>query len=335
MCAGSGRGPRRRPPATPPFVRDPGASSLATAPGPGLEYIEKIPDPGGPATGETSHMPTNLKKLAYDHIRMNLFNGNLSPGMLLSAVALAKEYGMSQTPVREAISQLETEGLVEPLPRMGACVKWIDRRELEELFEIREILESGAHRQGGRAPSPTRLSRSSKGFVPSFAHRTSVRRRQAGNDFEAIAEKLLINDVAFHLTLFGAADDRRMRKIVADLHLMTHVLFRRQWDTPSLSVVTRHTLDVSRSFPDHACGEASRLRPPPVRRWAGAHASRPSVTFCSMSTTGPSVPMRRAWIRCGRTRLQRLIQQMVQSRRSGAGTAADDAVSSIFLGGTP
>ena len=89
-------------------------------------------------------MATNLKKLAYDHIRMNLFNGNLSPGMLLSPVTLAKEIGVSHTPVREAISQLESEGLVEQLPRVGARVKVIDRRELEELFDLREMLEGGA-----------------------------------------------------------------------------------------------------------------------------------------------------------------------------------------------
>src|SRR5271169_1260355 len=89
-------------------------------------------------------MLTNLKIHAYEHIRKRLLSGDLAPGASLSPALLAKEIGISHTPVREAISQLESEGLVERLPRLGARVRLIDRRELEELFELRETLEADA-----------------------------------------------------------------------------------------------------------------------------------------------------------------------------------------------
>ena len=161
--------------------------------------------------------------------------------------------------MREAISQLETEGLVEQLPRVGMRVKWIDRRELEELFEIREILESGA-----AAKAAERITDSAvvqlEGLCTQFLALARQFADAAESDFDALAERLLINDVAFHLTLFGAADNRRMRKIVADLHLMTH-LFRRQWDIPSLSVVTR----IAWTYRDHC-----RITRAVKRRDAGA-----------------------------------------------------------------
>jgi DNA-binding GntR family transcriptional regulator len=184
-------------------------------------------------------MSVNLKQRAYEHIRQNLLSGRYQPGSALSAISLAKEIGISQTPVREAISQLETEGLVEQIPRLGMRVKVIDRRELEELFEIRELLESGAAARAAERINGAgvhQLEELCRQFQ-ALAHQFRDIATQKG-DFEATAERLVVNDVAFHLTIFTAADNRRMRKIVADLHLMSH-LFRRQWDTPAVSVVSR------------------------------------------------------------------------------------------------
>jgi DNA-binding GntR family transcriptional regulator len=53
-------------------------------------------------------MSTNLKRIAYEYIRQNLLYGMLTPSTLLSPVLLAKQLGISYTPVRAAISQLES-----------------------------------------------------------------------------------------------------------------------------------------------------------------------------------------------------------------------------------
>ena len=254
----------------------------------------------------------NLKQRAYEHIRQNLLTGHYPPGSALSAVALAKEIGISQTPVREAISQLETEGLVEQLPRVGMRVKCIDRRELEELFEIRELLESGAAAKAAERISDATVVQL-EGLCAQFLALGRQFAKAPEGQFEAIAERIVINDVAFHLTLFGAADNRRMRKIVADLHLMAH-LFRRQWDTPSLRVVTR----IATTYRDHCrITRAVKRRDPAAAREAMAghmqRAKRYLLDVYDWAQRAGAQGVDSVWPE----HLQQLIQKMAEPPESG------------------
>ncbi len=79
-------------------------------------------------------------------MRQRIINGRLEPGALLSELALADEFGVSRTPVREALKQLQTEGLVDVRPRVGTFVTTPSRREISELFEMKELLEGAAAR---------------------------------------------------------------------------------------------------------------------------------------------------------------------------------------------
>ncbi len=83
-----------------------------------------------------------------------------SPGVNLSEIALAESFGVSRTPVREALKQLQTEGLVDIRPRVGTFVTTPSRREITELFEMKELLEGAAARllaHRGRVPELDRL----------------------------------------------------------------------------------------------------------------------------------------------------------------------------------
>jgi DNA-binding GntR family transcriptional regulator len=79
-------------------------------------------------------------------MRERIINGDVAAGAALSELALADEFGVSRTPVREALKQLQTEGLVEIRPRVGTFVTAPSRREITELFEIKELLEGAAAR---------------------------------------------------------------------------------------------------------------------------------------------------------------------------------------------
>ena len=83
-------------------------------------------------------MATTLKQRAYEYIRRQLLNGELSPGSRLCNRTLAEQIGMSFIPVREAISQLASEGLIEHRPRLGAFVLDPSREQIEELYDFRE-----------------------------------------------------------------------------------------------------------------------------------------------------------------------------------------------------
>ncbi|WP_188990005.1 GntR family transcriptional regulator [Saccharopolyspora thermophila] len=79
-------------------------------------------------------------------VRRGIIEGRHLPGQPLSEQALAAEYDVSRTPVREALKQLQIEGLVEIRPRVGTFVRSPSRREIVELFELKEMLEGMAAR---------------------------------------------------------------------------------------------------------------------------------------------------------------------------------------------
>jgi DNA-binding GntR family transcriptional regulator len=78
---------------------------------------------------------------AADEIRRRILAGELPAGVPLRQEALAVELGISRIPVREALLQLEAEGLVRIVPHRGAVVAEFSVREIEELFELRALLE--------------------------------------------------------------------------------------------------------------------------------------------------------------------------------------------------
>ncbi|MCG7206589.1 GntR family transcriptional regulator [Streptomyces arenae] len=95
-------------------------------------------------------------------MRRRIIKGEIEPGAPLSELALADEFGVSRTPVREALKQLQTEGLVEIRPRVGTFVTTPSRREITELFEMKELLEGAAARllaQRGRVAEIDALER--------------------------------------------------------------------------------------------------------------------------------------------------------------------------------
>lgn len=80
-------------------------------------------------------------------IRNEIIGGGMPPGSRLTMTALAVRYGVSVQPVREALQQLEGEGLVEMIPNAGARVRALDRDRLTHAHEIGEALETFLTRQ--------------------------------------------------------------------------------------------------------------------------------------------------------------------------------------------
>lgn len=78
---------------------------------------------------------------AADEIRRRILSGQYVDGYQLRQDALANELGISRIPLREALVQLESEGLVKILPHKGAIVSELSIEELTELFELRALLE--------------------------------------------------------------------------------------------------------------------------------------------------------------------------------------------------
>ncbi len=92
----------------------------------------------------TSHPP--VRERAYEYLKSAIFDGRFSPGERLTEESLAKQLGMSRTPIREALHKLESEGLITPLASRGFVASQDSREEVDELFEIRAVLEGYALR---------------------------------------------------------------------------------------------------------------------------------------------------------------------------------------------
>jgi DNA-binding GntR family transcriptional regulator len=102
----------------------------------------------------------SMQERVIAEMRRRIIDGEIAPGDSLSEIALAESFGVSRTPVREALKQLETEGLVEIRPRVGTFVTTPSRRQFIELFELKELLEGAAARMlahRGRVPELAQL----------------------------------------------------------------------------------------------------------------------------------------------------------------------------------
>ncbi|MCO4319074.1 GntR family transcriptional regulator [Phyllobacterium sp. 21LDTY02-6] len=90
--------------------------------------------------------PRSLKELVVDELRSRIIDNKIQLGAALSENALAADLGMSKTPVREALQQLQLEGLVEVLPQRGSFVFRIAAEQVEQISELRTVLELAACR---------------------------------------------------------------------------------------------------------------------------------------------------------------------------------------------
>ena len=83
----------------------------------------------------------SLRGRIYDQVRYDIINGRYQRGDNLVELKLAEEYGVSRTPIREALLQLEQEGLVSYEPNRGIIVQGISDQDIEDIYTIRKLIE--------------------------------------------------------------------------------------------------------------------------------------------------------------------------------------------------
>lgn len=145
-------------------------------------------------------------RFAYEQIKESILTGSLRPGDRLNTRILAERLGISEIPVREAIKQLEAEGLVVVVPHVGATVTAFSATDVLELYQILAILE----------PSVTALS------VPHFSEAALQRLVEVGKTMDAA---MAAGDVEaygrlnreFHFTIYSACPNRRLQALVHQL----------------------------------------------------------------------------------------------------------------------
>jgi DNA-binding GntR family transcriptional regulator len=161
--------------------------------------------PSTPKSGQNNAIPAREK--VYEYLKSSILSGHFTPGQKLTEEHLAKTIQVSRTPVREALHKLESEGLIKPRKKRGFFVSGDSKEEIEELFEIRSILEGYALRVVSERISDQLLSQL--------------------NGFTKKAEKALKNrkidqvfkwNTRFHDTLHAmVAEKRQLYRLMVDI----------------------------------------------------------------------------------------------------------------------
>ncbi len=155
----------------------------------------------------------SLQSRVAAQIREGIVTGDYSAGTGLSEVTLSSELGVSRTPVREALKQLATEGLVEIVPRVGTFVATPTRRDINELYGLKEIFEGCA--AGLLAP------RGDEEAIASLAECTADGPRFAERLVEAADSVKLALTYRWHMNLLASHEPPdRGAQVVAELEVV-------------------------------------------------------------------------------------------------------------------
>ena len=152
--------------------------------------------------------PRALYEEVAELLRQRIFRRELEPGSWIDELKLAEEYGISRTPLREALKVLAAEGLVTMKVRRGAYVTEVSEKDLSDVYHLLSLLESDA-----------------AGVVAERASDAQLRELQELHDqLEAAAlpgvenrDRFFALNERFHLLLLEMADNRWRSQMVADL----------------------------------------------------------------------------------------------------------------------
>lgn len=172
----------------------------------------------------------SVRERAYQHIKQLIADGSLEAGSSISELALAKELGSSRTPIREAMKQLDAEGLVEQGPNGGMTVARLKREDIIEIYELREALE--VYSVGRVASLPLRPA--DRDRLQFMVDQLLVIKRELEESGASAMNKeqnarFVEADLGFHALLLSTTNNSRIQRIVHDTRLLIRVFaIRRQ-----------------------------------------------------------------------------------------------------------
>ena len=175
--------------------------------------------PTSPSRNATSSASGRIKRSqgvvedVYELIRSDIMSLRIPPDTRISIDNLARELGVSQTPIREALSRLEATGLVLKQHFVGYCTApRLNRREFEELYEIRLLLEPDAARFAAERMADEDLQ-----SIASLA-----RKMQPGQTRKSY-NRFAVQDAELHDLIAAGSGNRLIRDTLAKLHTHLHI----------------------------------------------------------------------------------------------------------------
>ncbi|MGH9462537.1 MAG: GntR family transcriptional regulator [Vicinamibacteria bacterium] len=146
-----------------------------------------------------------LADQVYTFLKKGIINGDLQPGERLKELEIAQSLGASRTPVREALSRLEQEGLVQPFPSGGLTVVKLSANDVKEIYGLLRVLESYGIRLAAERVTSKQLDR---------LEALCVRAEQLGAEE---IDRLIELNGRFHELLIEVTAHRRLKELVGEL----------------------------------------------------------------------------------------------------------------------
>ncbi len=153
----------------------------------------------------SSENPTLTEKLA-TAIADAILDGTFEPGMHLDEVSLAQQHGVSRTPVREALRQLTTSGLIDMRPRRGAVVAKATQEQVESLFVAMAEMEATCARLCALSMTPVERRRLQ-------ARHEAMTKLASGGDPDSYSDA----NVAFHSAIYSGAHNAALAEFALGL----------------------------------------------------------------------------------------------------------------------
>ncbi len=175
----------------------------------------------------------------YQVLKQRIISGLIPAGAQIRINALAAELQVSSTPVRDAVSQLESEGLVEVRPRSGVYVTLISDEDVKEIYQIRLLIEPEVARSTAAHVSASWLRRAEE-IVMQLA---SIDAQKLYTDYASFQQSIDL-DIEFHLHIISAMENRRLMAFYRNLNAhwrLARVLYFMS-DERAVGILAEHEL---------------------------------------------------------------------------------------------
>ena len=163
----------------------------------------------------------SLGNKIFDILRDRILNDEYEHGQKLNELALANELKISRTPIREALKQLELEGLVESIPNKGVYVKGFSPRDIDDMFEIRLALEGLAIQLAIDRLDEVHLAKI-KDVFELMEFYTGKNEQDKINDL----------NILYHETIYQATQSQYFEQLLKDVHYYVSVTSRHSITQP-------------------------------------------------------------------------------------------------------
>ena len=207
------------------------------------------PPTQGGAVFSGRHDRRKVTDWVYEEVREAIIDLRLKPGEPLREATMAEQLGVSKTPVREALTRLEQEGLVETASFKGAVVSGYSDHDLREIYELRELLEGAAARAATETASPAML-----------AHLRDLTARSRTLRDEGRLTELADLLGEFDIVIYEQVENQRIRALIQNLQAHLGRIGRLTQEIPGrvAASVEEHAAIVE-AMAGHDPDEAERL----------------------------------------------------------------------------